>query len=69
MFSFAFIILAYGERSRKILLRPMPKNLQPMISSRNLMVWGLIFKLLINMRGFPGGSAVKNPLIMQETQD
>ena len=58
LFSFAFIILAYGERSRKI-LRPMPKNLQPMISSRNLMVWGLIFKLLINFRGFPGGSALK----------
>ena len=47
LFIFAFVSLAWGDRSRRTLLRLMSKNVLPMFSSRSFMVSGLIFKSLI----------------------
>ena len=44
LFIFAFFPLAWGDRSKKILLRPMLISILPMFSSRNSLVSGLTFK-------------------------
>ena len=48
LFIFAFISLAWGDMSRKILLRAMWKSVLPMFSSRSFMAWGLTFKPLVH---------------------
>ena len=48
LFIFAFAALAWGDRSKKILLRPTSKNTLPMFSSRSFMVSELTFKSLIH---------------------
>ena len=45
---FLFCFLAWGDTSDTILLWPMSEIILPRISSRNVMVWGLIFKSLIH---------------------
>ena len=44
---FAFVSLASGDTSRKMLLRPMSKKLLPGFSSRIFMVSGLTFSSLV----------------------
>ena len=46
LFIFAFVALAWGDRSKKILLRPVSERLLPMFSSRSFVVSGLTFKSL-----------------------
>ena len=48
VFIFAFVSLARGDIPKKILLRPVSKNVLIMFSSRGFMVSGLAFKSLIH---------------------
>ena len=43
LFIFAFISLAWGDISRKILVRPIPKSILPLLSSMSLMASSLTF--------------------------
>ena len=47
LFSFVFIVIALGGGSEKILLWLMSQSVQPMLSSKNVIVSGLIFRCLI----------------------
>ena len=49
LFIFAFVSLACGDRSKKILLRQTSKSILPMFSSGSFMVSGLTFKYLIHL--------------------
>ena len=46
LFIFALVALAWGDTSKKILLRLMSKRILPMFYSRNFMVSGITFKIL-----------------------
>ena len=48
LFIFAFVSFALGDRSKKILLRFMPKNIMPMFSSRGFIIQSLKFMSLIH---------------------
>ena len=48
LFTFAFISITLGDRSKKILLQFMSKSVLPMSSSRRFMVLGLTFRSLIH---------------------
>ena len=48
VFNFAFVSLAWGDISRKILLRSMSKSMLHVFSSRRFIIWGLAFKSLIH---------------------
>ena len=48
LFIFAFVYFALGDRSKKILLQFMSKNILPMFSSRSFMFSSLKFRSLIH---------------------
>ena len=48
LFIFVFISINLGGESERIVLRSMSINVLPMFSSKNFIVFGLIFKFLIN---------------------
>ena len=48
MFIFIFIVITLGHVSKKILLQFISESVQPMFSSKNLIVFGFTFRTLIH---------------------
>ena len=48
MFIFAFVVFAFGAKSKKSSPRPMSRSLPPMFSSKSFIVSGLVLKSLIH---------------------
>ena len=54
-FAFAYFVCTWGDRSRKILLKPMSKGIMPIFSSRRLVVLHFTCKPVIHFELFFGG--------------
>ena len=50
LFIFVFTFITLGDRLKIIFLRFMPKNVLPMVSSRNFIVSGCTFRSLITLK-------------------